>query len=329
MTRHIDQDPQNNNTTDTEAISLREPSPAQVPNPRGYTETPLREAIGRHIPYVAEQMPDHIPSHVVADPNNTSAREIVPIQTSASSKEKTNLLVKGVAIGAATISLLGVGGKVAYDKLAEPKPTETALDMNTNFETIHEVPTLSPEAVDAQKRFDANREAINADFRQDLINSGHGHGDYFEQGAGPSFRDMSPDEILFRNVAAFHWINDRKAYDDIGLIAKPGSGAYSQTTATLSNPDLSGHAATDVLLAAGTPHRFSEGTYAGIESHGNDTWAIPTTGAVRGKYAINVFEWQQTPDGTGGEWVMVDTVATADTIYGFDSTYDSLFRGYK
>lgn len=60
-----------------------------------------------------------------------------PAQVPSNNNEFWTPLRKGVAIGAATMSLLGIGAKVGYDAIASPKPVETSQDTDSPAATTY------------------------------------------------------------------------------------------------------------------------------------------------------------------------------------------------
>lgn len=123
------------------------PSPAQIPNPRGYTETPLKEAAGVHFPKTADEMPNHIPHDVIVDPNNTSAREQLPPRVSSKDRKKAHPLAKGIAIGAIGAAAAGFGGYTMHQQFAAADRTEqgTSYDMGVENQQQPNIDTATPD----------------------------------------------------------------------------------------------------------------------------------------------------------------------------------------
>lgn len=80
----------------TDRIPIIRQSPAQHPNPGGYTETPLHLAVQEH----STEFDDHLPENF--NPADAPAREIVP------SVNKPSWVKRGLA-AVATVGVLGVG----------------------------------------------------------------------------------------------------------------------------------------------------------------------------------------------------------------------------
>lgn len=129
MSERIDQDP-NINTPDANDVAteaFRVPNTAQ--QPRTYTETPLREAVGVHFAASEEErdsegsyFPDHIPSHVIANPDHAAAREVVP----SPDNQKKSYLKRGLAILAGA-AVLGGGGILVGKALGKNEAYENVL----------------------------------------------------------------------------------------------------------------------------------------------------------------------------------------------------------
>jgi hypothetical protein len=90
----------------------------------------------------------------------------------------------------------------------------------------------------------------------------------------------------------------------------------------LDSPNPTDHDSVDVDLVRGEPYHFTSGTHDGITSHG-DTWLISVSPAQSGGTYVNIFEWYENPDGSGGEYLHVKTDSKKDTP-GFATTYTDI-----
>lgn len=218
----------------------------------------------------------------------------------------------GLAVAAAVGG--GLFAKSQFDSADRAETVATGETLSYEIES----PTLSFNALDAQKRFDANIDAANDSVRHGLSLHKLDYGNFFseDKDAGPSSLNMTPEEIVARATAKEQWIKTNpdaaQARADVDLLAAPGSSPHSTMLNTLSTAPQSERDSTDPSIVIGSPHRFSEGTYAGI-SASTDTWIIGTTGATRGGKYVAVYEWQQSPDGTTGEWIHTDTYSPTNT----------------
>jgi len=239
-----------------------------------------------------------------------------------------NLLKKGTA--ALGIAAAAFAGTYAAESISshhsDQATSENSVSAGPGREALQDTLTLSPEAVDAQKRFDADINAVNAAVRHGLDINNLGYGNYFPVGAGSSSKKMTAEQIVARNTAKQMWVrensNSAQAERDTAIIAPVGTDAYSAMLVGVHDPNPTNHESIDVDVVKGKPYHFTSGTHNGITSHG-DTWLIDVEPVTTGIDYVNVYEWYENPDGKGGEYLNTKIYSEQYTP-NFATTYNDL-----
>lgn len=323
-----DQAPQHQDNNSPEDPSVNqgrlEHSPAQVPQRWG--NTPLADAIDTyHTDKETRRViiPNHIPEGFSDKPKDAAARELP--RKGLSKLAKRGIAGVGIAAGVAG-AIYGIHTENKNFDAGDRAEAGTSL----TEKGPDTVPTLSPEAVDAKARFDADIENANDSVRHGLEIHGLGYGNFFpkDADAGPASRDMTPAAILARNNAEQQWVRtnpDRQqALKDASLIAPSDTAPYRSMRDIVNSDNPADHDSTDVVIPIGTPYHFNTGVHDGVTANG-DTWMIGTTSVQRGENTVAVFEWHQDPSNpNSGEWQHMESFL--ETEPSFSSTFADVLQ---
>lgn len=341
MSENIAQDPRTNRQIDNnpQTGAYRVPNAAQ--QPRNYTETPLSEAAGVHFAANEEQakeeggyFPDHIPGHVVADPDNAAAREVIP-----GHQKKPNWVRWG---GAGLIAAIGIGGtaygvgylktKGEYDAIndlhnSEPSVSAPINSAATAEQVVERSDVLSPETVQAISEFDSKRhlmlDKILGLFAQDNFTMDNYHM-YEGRTIELASEDMSPTAILDRNAAKNTFLttnpDHQQALAQIDIAARPGTRAY-QNFADRINSINAGTAPIsadeDILIQS---KYFEDGTFydtsgnAVVSASDTPTQVISAMSQRERTNTVFTFQWDKDQTGTTGDWRLITAAEKPDDL---------------
>lgn len=321
MTRSIDQDPHSNRSYDD--------SPTQFINraqyPEAFTGTPLHQAAGQYFPTYADhpRFPNVIPSHVVNNPDNAAAREIVPGTDKKPSWMKRGLAAL-VAVGALGAGAYGIGylkTKGEVDAINDAMGNDRTASA---VEVLTEKPFLSQEAIEVKDEFDATRTQVLDEIKQDFIRDKYDldyYGIYTNRTIQEASPNMSPQAILDRDSGKEHFLTskpDSIALEELEFAAQPNSDAYRELAARINDPEALA-ASSDELTLISSKY-FENGIFVDpntgetvVAAENTPTQIIGAMGTRTRKNVVITFQYDKSLDGTTGDWRAVNIAREGET----------------